>query len=452
MTKVSELISANVASAIINYQTWGGVLYNVKAYGAKGDGLTNDTSSINNAITAANGAGGGTVYLPIGKYVINALTLKIGVRLVGENYLNNNVFAGASDHRGTWLYCIDTVSPAVLMLSTTKIQNVGFFYPNQNLNSAPVVYPPTIKTEISQVKMTIQEVMLQNSYIGIECNTSHENLTIEKVQGLPLFKGIVLDQGSDIDRISDVNFSYNCWYEAGTVLKRWIADNAIAFTIRKSDWGYMSGCNCFGYQTALLIENSPVSGVPSGFNFSRNGFDACYKPIIISGGVGCKFEQTTVTQYNNFDLTLPPQHCISVSNTDQFTFRDTVMGPTYGHGFFLNINTKLVIDNVMINDFGRATSGTPAKFGIYIFGGCSKLKITNCCIDAKTNTNTYGIYLDGTNDRLIITENQVTACTVASIFLGVGSSFVICKNNQSQTSGALADNLGAVTKDVSANM
>lgn len=43
-------------------------VYNVHVYGAKGDGATDDTTAIQNAINAANAAGGGTVFLPSGTY------------------------------------------------------------------------------------------------------------------------------------------------------------------------------------------------------------------------------------------------------------------------------------------------------------------------------------------------------------------------------------------------
>ncbi|GAA1677430.1 hypothetical protein GCM10009745_21000 [Kribbella yunnanensis] len=51
--------------------------FNVKTYGAKGDGAANDTAAINKTITAAANAGGGTVRFPAGTYKsANSIHLK----------------------------------------------------------------------------------------------------------------------------------------------------------------------------------------------------------------------------------------------------------------------------------------------------------------------------------------------------------------------------------------
>lgn len=64
------------------------IYYNVKAYGAKGDGSTDDTTAINSAIAAAQSASGGVVYFPAGFYNISSplTTLSTsGTRLQGAN-------------------------------------------------------------------------------------------------------------------------------------------------------------------------------------------------------------------------------------------------------------------------------------------------------------------------------------------------------------------------------
>lgn len=62
----------------------GGQVYNVKAYGAKIDGSTDDTSAWNSAFSAASTAGGGIVYHPGGTSVITStLVIPSGVWVMG---------------------------------------------------------------------------------------------------------------------------------------------------------------------------------------------------------------------------------------------------------------------------------------------------------------------------------------------------------------------------------
>lgn len=58
--------------------------YDVKvAYGAVGDGSTNDTTAIQNAIDDAKAAGGGIVFLPIGTYSVSTLNWWPTVSIIG---------------------------------------------------------------------------------------------------------------------------------------------------------------------------------------------------------------------------------------------------------------------------------------------------------------------------------------------------------------------------------
>jgi parallel beta-helix repeat protein len=47
-----------------------GAVFNVRDYGAKGDGATDDTSAILSTVDAVNAAGGGSIYVPAGVYVV----------------------------------------------------------------------------------------------------------------------------------------------------------------------------------------------------------------------------------------------------------------------------------------------------------------------------------------------------------------------------------------------
>jgi hypothetical protein len=54
----------------------GGAVYNVKAYGALGDGSANDTKAIQTLINDVGSAGGGIVFFPPGTYKVSALTVE----------------------------------------------------------------------------------------------------------------------------------------------------------------------------------------------------------------------------------------------------------------------------------------------------------------------------------------------------------------------------------------
>lgn len=59
--------------------------FDVRAYGAKGDGKTVDTAAINKAIDAAKEAGGGTVVFPAGTYIAGSIHLQSHVALFLDN-------------------------------------------------------------------------------------------------------------------------------------------------------------------------------------------------------------------------------------------------------------------------------------------------------------------------------------------------------------------------------
>ncbi len=60
----------------------GAQFYNVRAFGAAGDGKTLDSPGINKAIDACAEAGGGTVYVPAGTYLSGSIHIKSNIHLL----------------------------------------------------------------------------------------------------------------------------------------------------------------------------------------------------------------------------------------------------------------------------------------------------------------------------------------------------------------------------------
>src|SRR5580692_10315511 len=87
---------ADGASAQSGALASGRDVYDVTAFGARGDGKAFDTAAINQAITAAAAAGGGTVNFPAGTYLSYSIRLKSNVGL----HLGNGCVLLAAEGNG----------------------------------------------------------------------------------------------------------------------------------------------------------------------------------------------------------------------------------------------------------------------------------------------------------------------------------------------------------------
>ena len=110
--------------------------YNVKAFGAAGDGVADDTAEIQAAINAVNSAGGGTVTFPTGTYDYTRLTIKSNVTLQGQNKagsilvctdsttLDAGVSLGSSFRKandGNRVFCAGFVDLTIVAGSTSSV-------------------------------------------------------------------------------------------------------------------------------------------------------------------------------------------------------------------------------------------------------------------------------------------------------------------------------------------
>lgn len=82
----------------------GSRVYNVRAFGAKGDGATLDTHAVQTAIDRCTAEGGGTVLVPAGRFLIGAVELKSNVTL---HLASAAVLVGSGD--GKQYHAVDAI-------------------------------------------------------------------------------------------------------------------------------------------------------------------------------------------------------------------------------------------------------------------------------------------------------------------------------------------------------
>ena len=232
----------------------------VTAYGARGDGVTDDTAAFQAAL---NAAAGNKVYVPGGHYVINGtLSVPPYTVLMGTNeYPFNDWGHNNSQAAGSVLYAhagrgSATGTPFIFLNGPAAgVKGMTLLYPDQDVNTAPpAVYPPCIQG--SGNNLAVENMLLGNPWIGIDFATySCPRHLISNVYGQPMYIGITVDQIYDIGRIRHIHF-WPFWANAATPAAKWQHNNAITFLFLRSDWEVVEDVFSWGYSRGMTFNKS----------------------------------------------------------------------------------------------------------------------------------------------------------------------------------------------------
>jgi len=191
------------------------IAYNVKDFGAKADGKTDDTLAFQSALYAAERIGGGVVYAPAGRYAIKGnLYVPRTVQLRGEwqNPLENSSFKGtllmAYAGRGD----LDAIS-FITLGSNAAVSDLAIWYPEQKVNDIQP-YPWTFHNHYG--RSTIYNVTMFNSYRGVKYgNGTSGNQVAENVYATFLSRGLEIDCNFDLPRYNNVYVTPDVWAKSG---------------------------------------------------------------------------------------------------------------------------------------------------------------------------------------------------------------------------------------------
>ena len=260
--------------------------FDVRTFGAVGDGQTDDTGAFQKALDTAAAARGGVVYAPRGNYffaghfnVPNAVTLAgVWQSVPAHNGIRNRGLPKPTDDGTTFLVTEGAGSedgPAFITLNTNStLKGVVLYYPRQNVDDVPDPYPWAIAMRGKNPAVLAVEML--NPYNGIDA-THNERHLIRDVHGQPIRRGVLVDSIYDIGRIENVHF--NPWWSMKPKLFRWQMEHGEAFIFGRSDWQYVYNTFCFGYNIGYKFIKSKA-GLCNG-NFLGIGADDCYTALVV---------------------------------------------------------------------------------------------------------------------------------------------------------------------------
>lgn len=259
--------------------------YDVRRFGAAGDGSTDDTGAFQAALDAAGNAGGGLVAIPRGTYLIAGhLRVPMAVTLAGS-WQYAPAHAGIRDagqprpQFGSTLLATagegsESGDPFIRLTTNSVLRGVVIYYPKQDPKSAPKPYPYTI--EMRGNNAAVIDVELLNPYNAIDAS-QNQRVLIRNVHGQALRRGVYVDRVYDIGRIENVH--WNPWWSMEKELIEWQRANGEAFIFGKTDWHYVLNTFCYGYRIGYHFIATDA-GETNG-NFLGIGADDCQEACVM---------------------------------------------------------------------------------------------------------------------------------------------------------------------------
>lgn len=381
---VPALISKNVGNTLTNYKTWGGILFNVKEYGAKGDGVKDDTAAIQAAINAA--PSGGCVFLPPGTYLISGtLTINTSIRFCGFGVTTTIV----------------TSSPTLDMISVTQWM---VEIDHLTLNSSVTRTAGYAINHATGSNLRAHDMFINGQYIAVQLNGILDTLDAMVIRDFA-YCGILINGGTD------------------QTLSRIVMDNAVKPTdsgIKVENTGalFISDCDIIRSNRDLHIGSSIGAGVYAVYVVNTY-FDTADYGVVMDG----------------------------TGDIQRFKFSNCWFSSHSGSGILLN-NTKITaVDFVNCDILGNGADGIMASFatdwsvansrfagnagaGVSAASTAGNFKLNNNVIGptGAFGANNIGIYVNGSTGKYDIRGNTVSGNVSGSI-LDSGTGTKMIKDN-----------------------
>lgn len=251
----------------------------VRDYGAKGDGITDDTAAFTAAM-AAVAEKGGTVSVPVGNYLIKT-RLVVPTKVTLEGIWK--IPTAWTQNQGSTLLAVEGAgseegAPFITLNANSTIKGLTIFYPDQKPDNI-VAYPWCIASAGGD-NPSIIDCLLVNPYQGVDFGTRNSGRHyIRNLYGQPLRRGIFVDKCYDVGRIENVHFWPFWKWDEESGIRDWLWKNGEAMIFARTDWQYVLNFFCFGYGIGMRFIESKDG--PCNGNFLGCGIDAAEIAVLV---------------------------------------------------------------------------------------------------------------------------------------------------------------------------
>lgn len=346
----------------------------VRQFGAKGDGKTDDTAAFQAALDDAARAGGGVAHVQAGKYLIKThLTVPTGVTLEGT--WNAPAGKAALGNVGSTLLAVEGAgnekgAAFITLAAGATLKGVAVLYPDQQPDKI-TPYPFCVASAGENV--AVIDCVLVNPFQGIDLGSAPSaRHLVRNVQGQPLRRGIYVDKCYEAGRIENVNFGTMWSWDEKSGIQAWMAQNAEAFVIARTDGQSLRDTFCYGYKVGYHFVASP-DGAPSG-SFVGISADA--------SGVACLVEASQAGgglvisngQFVSFAGDKPTQVVTLESSTGNVQFQNCAFFGAAHQVARLAGSGGVTFANCNFADWGNGQPAIDLSGGTLIVTGCAFAK------------------------------------------------------------------------------
>lgn len=396
----------------------------VKDYGAVGDGTTDDTTAIQNTISAVGAAGGGTVFFPTGTYKISSkLTIN-----------TNAVFLTGEGRRASILAPIAMATDHILF---DTVQQGGF------ANMAIVPTGTQTGTTAAIRMYNSHNIALDNFWIYDKCQT-----------------GVICDGGVDQFLTTLSNFEIGLCAVSGVQVgsaSYYAQDVTILNGIVASCYNGILLVNCSGvYVTSVDALTCTSAGVAT-YPVTGNRVTACFFTEVLCdaspAGYGFLFgdnggKVTDINVVNCWSATNFLSGFICSTNCNGILISSSRVINNKQHGIFLQGGANYTITG---NQIGmNSMQGSALYHGIAVAAGVSHFTIESNFIggplggigNITSNLQNYGVFVStGASDFYNILGNDLTGNVGGALSNGATGTTYFVANNLGATGGSSAVSL-----------